>query len=499
MPSRELPLDGESGLAHSKGPERIRDPLHNLIEFHVHDPEVGRFEDGMWRVLQTRPFQRLRRIKQLGFSELVYPGASHTRFAHSLGVFHTARQLLDVIRYHQRLNTQRLDPDKEQTALAAALVHDVGHGPFSHAFEEVGKRLQLPMARHEDVSDPLIRDGEIAEILKDVKGSGFADDVADVVRRDGPSNLYDAVVSSQFDADRLDYMRRDLLMTGTQSGAIDFEWLTKNLEVARLSRYVDDERVGDVDTFVLGPKAFRAAETYVHGLFQLYPSVYFHKTTRGFEKILSALLVKLKKLVDDNAAARSGLATNHPLICFLRGSDSLDRALALDDTVVWGALEMMVEAEDQEVAGWAMRLRDRKVMKCIDIRETLIHDMFPKRRARDEAGAEKRIALKLNEIQSELQDWSNRKAGDCGPRVLIDEGERHPYKQIEETKGPLNQIHIRLADGTLSDMAEQSHVVNALPPFRMFRAYVDRNDSEAEEAVRRAIKAHVQGAGTGNG
>lgn len=487
-------------MSQSKGPERIRDPLHNLIEFHVHDPDIGQFEHGMWRVLQTRPFQRLRRIKQLGFSELVYPGATHTRFAHSLGVFHTARQLLDVIRYHQRLYGPPRDQHKEETALAAALLHDVGHGPFSHAFEEVGKELQLPMARHEDVSDRLIRDGEIAEILKNVKGSGFANDVADVVRRDGPSNLYDAVVSSQFDADRLDYMRRDLLMTGTQSGAIDFKWLTKNLEIAALSRYVDNERVGEVDTFVLGPKAFRAAETYVQGLFQLYPSVYFHKTTRGFEKILSALLVKLKKLVDDNAAARSGLATNYPLIRFLRQPDSLDRVLALDDTVVWGALEIMVEAEDQEVTGWAMRLRDRQVMKCIDIRETLIHDMFPKRRAKDEADAENDIAHRLNAIESDLQDWLKRQeASDCGPRLLIDKGERDPYKRFQETKGPLNQIHIRMADGTLSDMAEQSHVVNSLRPFRMFRAYVDRGDSAAEDRVRSIIKAHTQGAVAGHG
>src|SRR5690606_16264018 len=111
-----------------------------------------------------------------------------------------------------------------------ALVHDVGHGMFSHAFEEVGRTLNLAMAHHELVSDRLIRDSEIGAAFQAEFGSGFADDVAEVIRR-GPGNLYDAVVSSQFDADRLDYMRRDRLMTGIHNSAIDFDWLMANLEV----------------------------------------------------------------------------------------------------------------------------------------------------------------------------------------------------------------------------------------------------------------------------
>src|SRR5215471_17903843 len=121
-------------------PQRIRDPLHNLIEF-----GTGQFEDVIWRVIQTRPFQRLRRVKQLGFSELVYPGATHSRFAHSVGVFHTARQLMSVIERHLT-KSAAFKPAKANTALAAALLHDIGHGPFSHAFEDVGDRLKLKMA-----------------------------------------------------------------------------------------------------------------------------------------------------------------------------------------------------------------------------------------------------------------------------------------------------------------------------------------------------------------
>ena len=123
--------------------QRIRDPLHDLIEFEM----SNELECMLWDVLQTRPFQRLRRVKQLGFCDLVYPGASHSRFAHSVGVFHTARQLMEIVRKHSSQDS------KEQRALAAALVHDLGHGPFSHSFEEVGRRLQLKLADHEKMSN----------------------------------------------------------------------------------------------------------------------------------------------------------------------------------------------------------------------------------------------------------------------------------------------------------------------------------------------------------
>lgn len=138
--------------------QRIRDPLHNLIEF-----EAREFEHVMWSVLATRPFQRLRRVKQLGFCDLVFPGATHSRFAHSVGAFHTARQLMTVIKRH--LGDNFLET-RQQQALAATLVHDLGHGPFSHAFEDVGRRLGIQAANHEHVTDLLIREGEVSEALK---------------------------------------------------------------------------------------------------------------------------------------------------------------------------------------------------------------------------------------------------------------------------------------------------------------------------------------------
>lgn len=313
-------------------PQRIRDPLHNIIEF-----DTDQFEETLWSVIQTFPFQRLRRIKQLGFSDFVYPGATHTRFAHCIGTFYTARRLMQIIKRHLGRSGLHMQDHQADVALAASLVHDVGHGMFSHAFEDIGRTLNLRMAKHELVTEQLIRGGEIAQAFEPL-GSGFAKDVATVIGQDGPRTLYDAVVSSQFDADRLDYMQRDRLMAGVQNSGIDFAWLIDNLEVGVLPQVVDDEKGGDIETFVLGPKAFYAAETFVLALFQLYPTVYFHKTTRAAEKVFSALMLHLIPLVQEGHADKTGLPVNHPIIRFAQNADSLENAIALDDMVFFGGV-----------------------------------------------------------------------------------------------------------------------------------------------------------------
>ncbi len=186
--------------------QRVRDPLYNLIEF-----REERVDDLLWQIIQTEAFQRLRRIKQLGFSEFVYPGATHTRFAHSLGVFHLARRLIEIIdvKLKKRGSPTSNNAEKD-AALCAALLHDLGHGPFSHAFEEVGKKFQLASVNHESITDKLIREGEIGVIL-DRYYKGFRNNVAAAIGEH--SDIYSSVVSGQFDADRLDYMQRDRMMT----------------------------------------------------------------------------------------------------------------------------------------------------------------------------------------------------------------------------------------------------------------------------------------------
>jgi uncharacterized protein len=372
-------------------------------------------------------------------------------------------------------------------ALAAALVHDLGHGPFSHAFESVGRRLQLPMANHEVVSDVLIRDGEVKDVLKSL-GGGFASDVADVIKSPGPGNLYNAVVSSQFDADRLDYMRRDRLMTGTQLAGIDFEWLIANIEVGSVPANVDDKLLEPLDTFIVGPKAVYAAEAYVLGLFQLYPTVYFHKATRSAEKIFSELLFRVLTLVRDGSVKITGLPDKHPLVRFGLDPNNVDMILALDDTTFWGALWSLDESEDQVISEFSRRLRDRKLLKCIDIRSRMAQRLGDDGTAQKAEQIEKKSAV----VKEKLDQWLLDKGGDS-PRILIDQGSREPYKRLQESKGPLNQIRVRVAPGDAVDvdLGERSKVVQAIQPFTFLRAYLRDTDDEARNFVEQTINSEA--------
>lgn len=463
--------------------QRIRDPLHDLIVFETTgSAPSSELERTLWKVVQTRTFQRLRRIKQLGFSELVYPGASHSRFSHSIGVFHTAKQLMAVVSRHVS------QPSKEQRALAAALVHDVGHGPFSHSFEKVGKRLNLKMAVHENMSDALIREGEIASILNEL-GSGFAIDVADIIQKNGVKSVQHAVVSSQFDADRLDYMRRDRLMTGTQHSAIDFSWLLANLEIGEVAVGVDDQQLGTVETFVLGPKAIHAAEAFVLGLFQLYPTVYFHKATRGVEGFFTELLVRVVSLIRDGAIKKTGLPPRHPLAAFARNSENVDVALSLDDTVVSGALSSMIDARDPVVSELAQRIRDRKLYKCFDVRSVVSHRLNADGRdAEDAIGAIDKCCAKIAQKFTawlDQDEWRKHK-------LLMDFDERSPYKSIDQSKGPLDRINIRTDGGRLVDLKERSAVVAALKTYKLFRVYFDKADADMHGMIERIVEGEVR-------
>ncbi|MCZ7938008.1 HD domain-containing protein [Agrobacterium salinitolerans] len=469
-------------------PQRIRDPIHNLIEF-----SSDHFEQTLWKLIQTSPFQRLRRIKQLGFSEYVFPGATHTRFAHSLGVFHTSRLLMDVIRKYLGSHQQQYRDTQANHALTAALLHDVGHGMFSHAFEAIGKEFGWPMAKHEEVSQRLIREGEIADLLDREFGKGYAGNVADIIAQGIPDNLYGSVVSSQFDADRLDYMQRDRLMTGVQSSGIDLTWLLANLEVAEVPTGADETGTGSVETLVLGPKAAQAAESYVLGLFHLYPNVYLHKTTRGAEVLFQALVRRIVYLQMNGSARKTGLPTRHPILRFISNPTKLDNALLLDDTVFWGALPLLLDADDEEIRRLALALRDRHVNNCIDLR-ALVEAHLP---AITEERREKRNArtkIICDAIIGELKKI-NAESPSKPARFMIDQYVRNPYKRFQDSRTPLNQILIRLTPNKVTDMGELSPVIAHAEPFNLSRVYTFRDDSGSLGVIENIVRTKIEESG----
>jgi HD superfamily phosphohydrolase len=353
---------------------RIRDPIHGLIVFNQEDDT----DMVAWELIQTPEFQRLRRIKQLGVSEFVFPGATHTRFAHSIGVYHNARKLMKIIK---RELGSTFREERAKIVLLAALLHDVGHGPFSHAFEGARKAISHqrktgPILKHEKFSALMItaENGGIRPILENQR-EGISKEIADLLERDDPSDFYHAVVSSSFDADRLDYLIRDRYMTGTQSGSIDEDWLLNNLTTQMVKFSQDDDpKPLEIPTFVFTSKARQAAEDFLLARYRLYRQVYLHKVTRGFEKLITGLFQYVGN--DEVDKSKLGIPLNHPLMQFLDpGGETIDLYRRLDDITVWAAVEQLSRCEDKHAVRLANCLWNRIPMKTLDVSALYENDL----------------------------------------------------------------------------------------------------------------------------
>ena len=347
--------------------QRLRDPVHGLIVFEEND----NLAQLAWKLVNTPEFQRLRRIRQLGVSEFVFPSAVHTRFTHSVGVFHTARELVRIV---ERETASSFDRDRADVTAIAALLHDLGHGPFSHTFEQVQRSRDAGM-RHEKWTAEIVRneDGVIRRLLE-AHRAGLAEEVASLLAAEDPADIYHAVVSSSFDADRLDYLRRDRLMTGTGAGAIDFDWLMEHVRVADIVIDAPDGgTTGDtteVATFCIDSKALPAAEQFLLSRYTLHEQVYLHKTTRCIEAMIGQLLKRVAEIAADadTASARTGLEAGHALLRFFTpNGETADNYLALDDLAITGSLERMRQGQDQTIAELAARIRERRLYKTLDI------------------------------------------------------------------------------------------------------------------------------------
>lgn len=255
--------------------------------------------------------------------------------------------------------------ERANVAVCAALLHDIGHGPFSHTFEGVEKKLGTGKKHEKWTVEIVGGETEVARVLNEFN-PGLRSEVGDLLGQEYPLDIYSSVVASQFDADRVDYLRRDKIMTGTEHGAFDWDWLFNNLAIEKLT--IGDEDPFEIDGLILGPKGLQVAEAYLLGRFHLYTQVYMHKTTRGAEKMLEALLSRLASMISDGAGNQTGLTDRHPIQrYFTEEGNSLSNYLAIDDSTIWGSLEMLEHSDDEILSELASRIRCRNLYKCIDI------------------------------------------------------------------------------------------------------------------------------------
>lgn len=448
---------------------RLRDPVHGLIVFNAKDS----VDMCAWKLIDTPEFQRLRRIKQLGFSEFVFPGATHSRFAHSIGVFHTARQLVRII--ERELGA--VDPKRTAVATLAALLHDLGHGPFSHTFEEVQKSRGVKKEHEEWTAEIILNSkGEIKPILDQFGyGKSFAKEIAALLLAETPKDIYHAIVSSSFDADRLDYLRRDRMMTGSGAGAIDFDWLLDNVRIASIHIGADEDKGGSaaVQTFCLDRKALQAAETFLLARYHLFDQVYLHKTTRCLELMLGAALRRVAELIASGSFAKTGLPKNHPIVNFYaKNGANVENYLSLDDTIVWGALERMSGATDSYIKKLSSRILRRELYKCVDI------DTLAQSSGQDGLEIETRLNAKYKASLGKTVFFDKPKLSIYG-QVGAEEVKVH--KRLSIQLGPSIRQEIDKVSETI-----KSHIVS---PKHLLRYYLsDRNQQEEARKVALSIQ-----------
>jgi uncharacterized protein len=307
----------------------FRDPVHGLIRL---DPDDLFILD----LMDTPEFQRLRRVRQLGVSALTYPGAEHSRFAHSLGVFNFAQRILAILRarYHADSKATDLIDQNAKAVKAAALLHDIGHGPFSHMAERAfGTR-----GNHEKKTIELItnENSSIPTILSASKIDPQR--VVDIVSGASEFRILVDIVSSQLDADRMDYILRDAYGTGVKYGSFDSEWLLNSLCIGTEPT---SEAPGPVDEWRLcldEERGLRAAEQFIIARMHMSLQVYFHHATRGWEAHLLCLFREAAEL-----AAKDELPTSTPELArkffVAKGETSLADFLHLDESTIVCAMQ----------------------------------------------------------------------------------------------------------------------------------------------------------------
>lgn len=328
----------------------LRDPVHGLIAFESDEESIVR------RLLATREVQRLRRVRQLGLTSFAYVGAEHTRFSHAIGAAHVMKLLIARLRQidHDLPFWQRLTSERARDALAAALLHDLGHGPFSHTFEQA-----LPGGvHHEDWTVAVLLDPstDVHRVL--VEDDAYLPQrVAELVRGKHQLPYLAKAVAGTFDVDRCDYLLRDAHMTGVRYGDYDLPWLFRSL---RFSESPEGPGLA-----IDGLKGLAAIENFILARLFMFQQVYFHKATRAAEWMIGSIL---RRVVELTRAGERVPALPKAFGVLAAGErPALGDYLELDDQVLLASLRAWEDAKDPILADMAKRLRARALFKSIEL------------------------------------------------------------------------------------------------------------------------------------
>jgi len=382
----------------------LNDPVYGFISF----PSEIFFD-----LVEHRYFQRLRRIKQLGLTHLVYPGALHTRFHHALGCLHLMQLAMSVL----RSKGHDITAEEEEGVCLAILLHDIGHGPFSHALES----SIVSGTSHEALSDLFI------DRLNGYCG-GRLELAREIFRDRYPKRFLHKMVAGQLDMDRLDYLKRDSFYTGVSEGVISADRIIQMLNIAEDELVVDAKGIYSIEKFIVARRL-------------MYWQVYLHKTVLGAEQLLIRILLRARELTSGGAELFSTPALAFFLrhraqkVDFHEQAGWLDTFAALDDFDVLTSIKVWEDHKDPILSGLSQRLIGRRLLR------TLILDEAPA----------------AEQIERLRQHWARRTGTALAEAHWFVFGGKISNKAYDDSLEP---ILILYRDGRLIPLTEASEHIN---------------------------------------
>ena len=380
----------------------FKDPVHRYVQV---------IDQVIWDLIATPEFQRLRRVKQLGTTYLTFHGAEHSRFNHSLGVYEIVRRMINKMEKYDSWNKE-----ERLVCLCAALLHDLGHGPFSHSFEKV-----LTLDHEEFTQRIILEDTNINKVLRRIE-PGFPEKVARVIAKDYEDQLVVSIISSQIDADRMDYLLRDAYYTGVSYGQFDME------RILRVMRPTDNQ-------IVIKSSGMHAVEDYIMSRYQMYWQVYFHPVTRSAEVILTKIFHRLKYLSEHDYRFKEEPTL---LLTLLKGDIDLQDYLQVDDTVIYYYFQRWQFEKDDILRDLCTRFIHRHLFKYTEFDP--LND-----------------AEKLTQLQTLFQQ-----AGlDPNYYLVVDSSADLPY-DVYRPGGDRVPIYLQVPSNELKELSTYSVIVDAI-------------------------------------
>jgi HD superfamily phosphohydrolase len=391
----------------------------------INDPVFGfiKIRRGLlYDIVQHPFFQRLNRINQLGLASVVYPGARHTRFQHSLGAFYL---MSEAVKSLSEKGVYIFDSEAEAVQ-AAILLHDIGHGPFSHVLEHT----LINGVSHEDISLLMME-----RMNREMKGQLAL--AISIFKDEYPNKIFHQLISSQLDMDRLDYLRRDSFFTGVTEGNIGSARIIKMLNV------VDDR-------LVVEQKGIYSLENYLTTRRLMYWQVYLHKTAVAYEKVLVNMLTRAKDLARQGREVFASPALRFFLYRDIDAARFDDEALQmyeeLDDSDIWSAMKAWRHSDDKILSTLATDMLDRRIFK-VEVHEEPVSD------------------ARIDELQQQLADKMNIAKADAHYLMSLNTIQKDMYSVDDDS------IDILYKDGSIKDISKASEILNVALLSKKIRKY----------------------------